>query len=511
MKQAIIDFVAYGLEKRYIHPLDRILAQNQLLEMLGMEAVDPTLPPSNPLPEARQLLPLFLAHAQKQGLIKATPHAQGIFTAKVMAVLTPSASRLNESFWRLYQEGPQEATDAFYQLSRDNDYIKELDIARNIAFQHSSPYGTIELTINLSKPEKDPKDIAAAKAHPPSRYPQCQLCMENEGYAGHIGHPARSNHRIVRFPLNKETWGFQYSPYAYYPEHCIFLSEEHRPMRINAKTFRNLFAIVELFPHYFAGSNADLPIVGGSILSHDHYQGGRYTFPMDKAAVAAAFSLPQFATVQAGILKWPLSVIRLESPDKEELTQACVFILERWRRYSDETADIQAETDGTAHNTVTPIARRDGEVFVCHLVLRNNRTTAEFPDGLFHPHPDVQHIKKENIGLIEVMGLAILPPRLKGELAEVERFLRGEACQLAAMHQSWAESISIPACATAESIHELTLEAVGSVFVRVLEDAGVFKATPAGNEAFQRFLESLQQSKRRDEQYANHRNSIRPV
>lgn len=490
--QAIIDFVAYGIEKKYVHPLDRILVQNQLLELLGREELDTTLTPSQPLPEAKALLPLFLQQAKAGGIIPETGTAEEVYATKLMALLTPTTSRVNEAFWQRYKESPKAATDAFYQLSRDNDYVKEAAIARNIRFTYESAYGPLELTINLSKPEKDPKDIAAAKAKPASAYPKCQLCLENEGYAGHVNHPARTNHRIIRFPAyDGETWGFQYSPYAYYTEHSIFLSEEHRPMHIDEATFRNLFHILELFPHYFVGSNADLPIVGGSILSHDHYQGGRYTFPMDRAPLTRSFDLPAFPQVQAGVVKWPLSVIRLESTDKDALTQASVHILEKWRSHSDEAAEIQAFTNAIPHNTITPITRRNGAAFVCDLVLRNNRTTAEFPDGLFHPHPDVQHIKKENIGLIEVMGLAILPPRLKEELEEVVKFLQGEAHQLADMHRPWAESLAVSTEATPEMVQQTVEEAVGAVFARVLEDAGVFKQDEEGQAAFQRFLEVL--------------------
>lgn len=505
LNQAMIDFVAYGIQKGYVQPLDRILVQNQLLDLLGLEELDTTIPPSEPLPEAKALLPLFLEHAQAEKLILPTVAAEEIYTAKLMALLTPLPSRVNEEFWQLYEDSPKTATAAFYRLSRDNDYVKEAAIARNIRFNYESAYGPLELTINLSKPEKDPKDIAAAKAKPASAYPKCQLCMENEGYAGHINHPARANHRIIRFPAyDGQTWGFQYSPYAYYTEHSIFLSEEHRPMHIDEATFRNLFHILELFPHYFVGSNADLPIVGGSILSHDHYQGGRYTFPMDRAPLTHSFVLTDFPMVQAGVVKWPLSVIRLESEDKEALTRACVTILEKWRGYSDEAAGILARTDGIPHNTITPIARHNGEAFVCDLVLRNNRTTAEFPDGLFHPHPDVQHIKKENIGLIEVIGLAILPPRLKKELEEVGKYLRGEPNQLAYMHREWAESIMVPPNASNETVQQAVEDAVGAVFARVLEDAGVFKQTGAGQAAFQRFLDTLPITPKEEEEHANH-------
>lgn len=491
MDQLIIDFLAFGVNKGYIHPMDRILKQNELLAFLQIEELDSSIQESKPLPEAKALVPYFINYALEEAIITDLPFEKDIFIAKLMALLTPDASRLNEHFWEKYKSDAKLATDYFYQLSIDNDYIKMEDIAKNIEFNHDTKVGELELTINLSKPEKDPEEIAAAKLKPASSYPKCQLCMENEGYAGTLTHPARSNHRIIRFPLNGETWGLQYSPYAYYPEHCIFLAEEHRPMRINGRTFENLFSIIEQFPHYFVGSNADLPIVGGSILSHDHYQGGKYTFAMDHASVIDSFTLPSFPNIEAGILQWPLSVIRLESLDKNELQKAALYILDQWRIYSDPRSDVYAFTKSTPHNTVTPIARRNGEAFVCDLVLRNNRTTDEFPAGLFHPHPDVQHIKKENIGLIEVMGLAILPPRLKDELIEVEKFLRGEEHEMQDMHKEWARTISLPENNEEKTISEVVQEAVGEVFLRVLEDAGIYKLTPEGLEGFRRFIAIL--------------------
>ncbi|MGO4994097.1 UDP-glucose--hexose-1-phosphate uridylyltransferase [Jeotgalibaca porci] len=477
--QAIRQLLQIGVSKGYIDPLDVILKQNQLLQVLKKDSLrtDETLPLE--LPEAKTLFPLLLADAIEHGVITDTITQRAILSAQIMAIITPDTSVVNRTFWDLYKEKPQAATDWFYELSQVNDYIQTEAIAKNIAFDYESDYGTLELTINLSKPEKDPKAIAAALTTESVHYPLCQLCMENEGYKGTLTHPARANHRIVRFPLDGETWGLQYSPYAYYTEHCIFLSEEHRPMRIEEKTFQNLFGIVEKFPHYFVGSNADLPIVGGSILSHEHYQGGRYTFPMNEADVKETFVLADFPTVSFGIVAWPMSVIRMECLDKEALTKAAVYILEQWRGYSDEAAEIIAESDGTPHNTITPIARRNGDTFVCDLVLRNNRTSDEHPDGIFHPHRDVQHIKKENIGLIEVMGLAILPPRLKDELTEVEKYVAGETSQIADMHRDWADEI----CESGETVENAT----GAVFQRVLEDAGVYKDLAA----FKRFTSSL--------------------
>lgn len=476
---AIVAFIQIGIMKEYVDPLDTVLKRNQLLALLKKESLLPVAIPNESLPEAKTLLPLFLDYAIQKGVIANTITERTIFSAQIMAILTPDASVVNRKFWDLYTNSPEKATAWFYELSRTNDYIQTEAIAKNIAFDYESDYGKVELTINLSKPEKDPKAIAAVLTNKSVHYPLCQLCMENEGYLGSLNHPARANHRIVRFPMDGETWGLQYSPYAYYPEHCIFLSEEHRPMRIEEKTFRNLFGIIEQFPHYFVGSNADLPIVGGSILSHDHYQGGRHTFPMDKADLLEVFALPAFPAVSFGIVDWPMSVIRMESLDKEMLTQAAVHILESWRSYSDVTADILAETDGTPHNTITPIARRNGAKFVCDLVLRNNRTSTAYPDGIFHPHTDVQHIKKENIGLIEVMGLAVLPPRLKEELAEVEKYVAGEPHRIVDCHRAWADELI--------TVGNTVENAVGAVFQRVLEDAGVYKDLTA----FQRFTNSL--------------------
>ncbi|MDE1548224.1 UDP-glucose--hexose-1-phosphate uridylyltransferase [Jeotgalibaca caeni] len=489
--QAIVDIIEYGVEKTYIHPLDRILKQNQLLALLQKDSLVDDISPSSPLPEAKDLLPIFVEHGRSSGLIDDSPTEQMIFTAQVMAFLTPDPSALNDHFWKKYQETPAVATDYFYQLSMDNDYIQTEAIAKNIQFHYDSDYGDLELTINLSKPEKDPKAIAAARTVVTAHYPKCQLCVENEGYKGNLQHPARANHRIVRFPLNEEIWGLQYSPYAYYTEHCIFLAEEHRPMKIGEHTFRNLLAIVGQFPHYFAGSNADLPIVGGSILSHDHYQGGRYTFAMEKAPLISTFKVAGFPDITGGMVKWPLSVIRLEGSNPETLVEASTHILEKWRAYSDETVGIHAFTNDTPHNTITPIARRNGEQYVMDLVLRNNRTTETYPDGLFHPHPDVQHIKKENIGLIEVMGLAILPPRLKEELADVADYLLGETQSINPIHLDWADSIPVAEHATREEVEQAVEQAVGAVFQRVLEDAGVFKLDETGLAAFERFIKNL--------------------
>ena len=382
-------------------------------------------------------------------------------------------------------------------MSRANDYIKTRHIAKNIAFNAASDYGDLQITINLSKPEKDPKDIAAAKLAKPSHYPKCLLCMQNEGYRGRSNHPARQNHRLIRLSLGGGAYGMQYSPYVYYNEHSIFLNQEHVPMKVDRACFEHLLDIIEVLPHYFAGSNADLPIVGGSILSHDHYQGGRHTFPMDQAPAYETASLSAFPDLSVELVKWPLSVIRLRSQDKAPLADAATALLDFWRGYSDESCDILAFSGETPHNTITPIARRRDGAYELDLVLRNNRTSETYPDGLFHPHPDVQHIKKENIGLIEVMGLAILPPRLVGELATIKDFLLGRASldQVADYHQSWAQGLAAShPDVTPDRVDSLLQAAVGAKFARVLEDAGVYKQTPEGRAGLRRFLDAFNQA-----------------
>lgn len=490
--QLITDFIEIGIQQREIDPLDKNLKTNQLLYLLGKEDFISDLSVSLLLPERLAVLDQLVDYAVNEGVIEDFPATREILEAEIMNLITPLTSEVNRQFWSRYASSPKQATDYFYHLSQANDYIKTRQIAKNTHFEYASPFGPLEITINLSKPEKDPKQIALAKQTSNAGYPTCLLCMENEGYAGRIDYPARSNHRIVRMPLNDENWGLQYSPYAYYNEHCIFLSAEHKPMKLEKATFEKILGIVEQFPHYFVGSNADLPIVGGSILSHDHYQGGRHTFAMERAEVNYSFSLGGFSSVEAGILNWPMSVIRLKSQDKADLIDAATLVLEQWRDYSDEEAGILSHTKEVPHNTITPIARRSGEDFEIDLVLRNNRTSSEFPDGIYHPHPDVQHIKKENIGLIEVMGLAILPPRLQAELQEVELYLRDEPNKIAAYHQEWADQLKEKATFDAAmDVHHFVMEAVGEVFLRVLEDAGVYKQTVAGQVAFKKFIQTL--------------------
>ena len=411
---------------------------------------------------------------------------------ELMDLITPIPSVLNQRFNEMYAQDKKRAIADFYELSKANDYVKTKAIAKNIYFKTPTDYGNLEITINLSKPEKDPKQIAVAKKLAPSGYPLCQLCMENEGYYGRVDHPARTNHRIVRFNLGEEVWGFQYSPYAYFNEHCIFLDGKHEPMVISKETFSNLLEIVEKFPGYFAGSNADLPIVGGSILTHEHYQGGRHVFAMEEAPVEKSFRFAGFENVSAGIVKWPMSVIRLNGSDKAELVALSAKILDSWRKYSDEKVNVKAFDGDVLHHTITPIARMKNGNYELDLVLRDNQTSEEYPDGIFHPHKDVQHIKKENIGLIEVMGLAILPPRLKDELAEVGKHILGTSNEMKEYHRVWADEIkqNHPE-ATAENITEIVNQETGKVFARVLEDAGVYKRSKQGQEAFMRFVENV--------------------
>lgn len=411
---------------------------------------------------------------------------------ELMDLITPIPSVLNQRFNETYAQDKKRAIADFYELSKANDYVKTKAIAKNIYFKTPTDYGNLEITINLSKPEKDPKQIALAKKLAPSGYPLCQLCMENEGYYGRVDHPARTNHRIVRFNLGEEVWGFQYSPYAYFNEHCIFLDGKHEPMVISKETFSNLLEIVEKFPGYFAGSNADLPIVGGSILTHEHYQGGRHVFAMEEAPVEKSFRFAGFENVSAGIVKWPMSVIRLNGSDKAELVALSAKILDSWRKYSDEKVNVKAFDGDVLHHTITPIARMKNGNYELDLVLRDNQTSEEYPDGIFHPHKDVQHIKKENIGLIEVMGLAILPPRLKDELAEVGKHILGTSNEMKEYHRVWADEIkqNHPE-ATAENITEIVNQETGRVFAKVLEDAGVYKRNKQGQEAFMRFVENV--------------------
>lgn len=465
--------------------MDRIYVTNHVLALVGEGPCATTT--SNDLDS---LVTALVQTAIQNNQIEETPSAKEILSDQLMDLVTPLPSVVNQTFWDKYQVSPETATNYFYQLSQANDYVKTKAIAKNVVFNTATDFGDLEITINLSKPEKDPKAIAAARNQPENGYPLCQLCMENEGYVGRLGYPARSNHRIIRLTVNGEPWGFQYSPYAYFNEHSIFLDAVHRPMVIDRQTFINLLEIIKQFPHYFVGSNADLPIVGGSMLSHEHYQGGRHVFPMMKAPIVKPVDLG-VAGVTAGIVKWPMSTLRLSSPDATALVNAATKVHNVWKDYSDESVDVRAYTDSTRHHTTTPIARKVGDQYVLDLVLRDNQTSSEFPDGIFHPHQDVQHIKKENIGLIEVMGRAILPARLKVELSEVAKYLLGRHNHMVAMHQPWADALQAKYEFNDDNVTTILDREVGHVFARVLADAGVFKWNDTGLAAFDRFVTAV--------------------
>lgn len=479
-------FVEQVIANSDFEEMDALYLRNRVLALVG----DQVLTVQTELTDLIELKDELLAQAVRTGFVGEVLEEQDMVGTCLMDLVTPSPSQVNRDFWQTYQDSPEQAVADFYALSKRNDYIKMAAIAKNIYYQTPTDYGNLEITINLSKPEKDPKSIAAATKAEASNYPKCLLCMENEGYQGRINHPARANHRIIRLDLGQEKWGFQYSPYAYYNEHAIFLNQEHVPMVISPRTFEQLLDLLDLLPGYFVGSNSDLPISGGSILTHNHYQGGQHSFAMEKAPIERQLVFDGFESVSAGIVKWPMSVIRLSSADKPSLLDLAAKILEKWRSYSDDSVQIKAETDGTPHHTITPIARKRGDLYELDLVLRDNQTSEEFPDGIYHPHPDVQHIKKENIGLIEVMGLAILPPRLKAELAEVEKFLLGQDSQVADYHQPWADRLKAEhPDVTEERAEEIIRASVGQIFARVLEDAGVYKRTSEGQAAFLRFVE----------------------
>lgn len=493
--EAIRQLVEYGLEKALIHPADAIYARNQLLLVMGLdEYEDAEGAPSRKLHE---ILEALTEDAVRRGICEDNGTARELFDTKLMGCLTPRPSEVQWTFADRYDRlGAEAATDWYYQFSQDTNYIRRDRIAKDVKWVTSTAYGDLDITINLSKPEKDPKAIAAAKNAPQSGYPKCQLCVENEGYAGRMNHPARENHRVIPITINNSAWCLQYSPYVYYNEHCIVFNREHTPMRIDNATFRKLLDFVKQFPHYFVGSNADLPIVGGSILSHDHFQGGRYTFAMEKAPVERAWVFPEFEDVKAGIVHWPMSCIRLNSPDDNRLVELAGRILAAWRDYSDPESFIFAETEGQKHNTITPIARKRGENYELDLVLRNNITTEEHPMGVYHPHANLHHIKKENIGLIEVMGLAVLPSRLKTEMAELEEALVNQTpvsqySQNITKHAQWAQELQEKYVFTHENAAEILRKEIGMVFAQVLEDAGVYKLNESGREGFVRFLASI--------------------
>ncbi|WP_279280306.1 UDP-glucose--hexose-1-phosphate uridylyltransferase [Enterococcus gallinarum] len=491
LSQTICDFVTLAIQAGGWMEMDRIYLQNRILGMIGEEDFESAT--VRPVEEsAVVLMDQLVTQAKKNQVIGEALAETEILEAQLMDFLTPPPSVVNAFFAQHYAKDPQEATDYFYHLCQQNDYIKTRAIKKNIVFPVMTEYGELEITINLSKPEKDPKEIAAQRAAAAIDYPKCLLCLENEGYKGRLNYPARTNHRIIRMNLDGEAWGLQYSPYAYYNEHSIFLSLEHRPMKITRKTFDRLLQIIEVLPHYFVGSNADLPIVGGSILSHDHYQGGRHTFAMAKAPIEKTFKLTGFDELTVGIVKWPLSVIRIQGRDKQKVAAASDYILAQWKEYSDPSVSINAYSeDGTPHHTITPIARKQGEYFEMDLVLRDNNVSDEHPDGIFHPHKDVQHIKKENIGLIEVMGLAVLPPRLATELEEVRAYLLDQPNQIAAYHIPWAQEMKETYTITEENVTEIVYQEVGGIFAKVLEYAGVFKRDASGQAAFMSFINKL--------------------
>ncbi len=494
LAKKIKKLVEYGITTGLMPECERIYATNLLLELFQEKSYEEVALEEEALC-LEEILKDLLEEAVARGIIEDSIGERDLFDTKLMNCLMPRPSQVQAEFARHYDNSPQEATDYFYKLSQDSDYIRRYRVKKDRKWVVESAYGDIDITINLSKPEKDPKAIAAAKNAAQSNYPKCQLCMENEGYAGHLNHPARENHRIIPITVNDSPWGFQYSPYVYYNEHCIVFNGEHTPMKIEKATFRKLFDFVKLFPHYFLGSNADLPIVGGSILSHDHFQGGHYTFAMAKAQYEETFTVPGYEDVEAGIIKWPLSVLRIRCKDENRLIDLADHVLQAWRGYTDEAAFVFAETEGEPHNTITPIARKVGEMYELDLALRNNITTEEHPLGVYHPHAERHHIKKENIGLIEVMGLAVLPARLKEEMELLADYLVAgkdlTTHEKIAKHAPWAEELCKKYTFTAENVMDILEKEVGKVFVEVLEDAGVFKCTPEGREAFRRFLAVL--------------------
>ena len=486
--------IRYGLEKKLIEPADAVYCTNALLALLKLDGIDDASEPADaPLEE---ILGALCDDAVKRGVIEDSITYRDLFDTALMGALTPRPSDVIRKFYALYETDAKAATDAYYTFSCDTNYIRRDRIKKDLKWQYTGEYGTLDITINLSKPEKDPKAIAAAKNAPQAGYPKCQLCRESEGYAGRVNFPARQNHRIIPITIAGAPWFFQYSPYVYYNEHCIVFNSRHTPMVIDRSAFQKLLEFVTLFPHYFVGSNADLPIVGGSILSHEHFQGGHYEFPMERAPIETPVCFAGFEDVAAGIVKWPMSTIRLRAADPARLVDLADKILNKWRGYTDEAAFIFAETDGEKHNTITPIARRRGADYELDLVLRNNITTEEHPLGVYHPHAELHHIKKENIGLIEVMGLAVLPARLKNELAAVSAALVSgadlAADPLTAAHAAWGEEIrrKYPAV-TAENVEQIVRDEVGLVFATVLEHAGVYKRDAAGRAAILRFIESV--------------------
>ena len=493
----IRQLVQYALDNELIKEEDRVFTTNTLLELFELSELEDKDETSEVPFSLEETLREMLDYAVAHDIMKENSVVyRDLFDTKIMSKLMPRPSEVIHTFWEKYKESPETATDYYYKLSQDSDYIRRNRIEKDVKWVTKTEYGKLDITINLSKPEKDPKAIAAAKLVKQSGYPKCLLCVENEGYAGRVNHPARQNHRIIPIEINDQKWGFQYSPYVYYNEHCIVFNGVHTPMKIEKNTYVKLFDFVKQFPHYFVGSNADLPIVGGSILSHDHFQGGHYQFAMADAPIDNTFVIKGFEDVEAGIVKWPMSVIRLRCNDETRLVTLGDHILTAWRGYTDEEAFIFAETDGEPHNTITPIARKNGEVFELDLVLRNNITTEEHPLGVYHPHAELHHIKKENIGLIEVMGLAVLPARLKTEMEQLEAAILAKEDltkdETLRVHADWAaEVVNKHPEMKEDTIHEIIQQEIGLVFAKVLEHAGVYKRDVAGKEAFMRFIHTL--------------------
>ncbi len=489
---------AYGILTGLVPEEDEIYTINRLLELFHLDEMEDAKEPVNVSEkDLERILERMLDYAYKEGLMEENNVVyRDLFDTKIMSTLLPRPSEVIRKFRELYAKDPKQATDFYYKFSCDSDYIRRYRISKDMKWLAPTEYGDLDITINLSKPEKDPKAIAAAKNAKQSGYPKCLLCRENEGYAGRINHPARQNHRIIPVTIQGDTWGFQYSPYVYYNEHCIVFNSRHIPMKIEHNTFCKLFDFVKQFPHYFVGSNADLPIVGGSILSHDHFQGGCYEFAMAKAPVERNFTIRGFEDIEAGVVKWPMSVIRLRGMETDRIIELADVILSKWRTYTDESAFIFAQTEGEPHNTITPIARKRDDKYELDLVLRNNITTKEHPLGVYHPHAKLHHIKKENIGLIEVMGLAVLPARLKEEMEQLKKALvEGQdlrSSQVLEKHADWVdEFLSKYDKVDSSNIDDIIEKEIGLVFMQVLEDAGVYKRTAEGQEAFDRFIQSI--------------------
>ena len=506
MYRLIKELIAYGIRTGLIEEGEEIYTRNLLLDLMGEEDYKEPEQPCGDM-ALEEILAGLLDLAVERGLAEDDQEARDLFDTRIMNCLTPRPAQVRRQFRELYSRSPQEATEWYYKFSQDTNYIRRDRAKKDLRWKVDSPYGEIDITINLAKPEKDPKAIARAGKMKKSGYPACLLCLENEGYAGHPGHPARQNHRVIPLEIAGEKWSWQYSPYGYYNEHCIVFNNEHIPMKIDRMCFAKLLDFVSQYPHYFMGSNADLPIVGGSILAHEHFQGGRYDFAMAKAGIEIPFTIPGFEDVESGIVKWPLSVFRLRSESRERLVELAAKVLDSWRGYTDEAAMVLAETDGEKHNTITPIARMAGGKYELDLTLRNNLVTEDRPLGLYHPSPEYHHIKKENIGLIEVMGLAVLPSRLKREMGKLSRILAGgietglshsavaerlRADEETEKHSDWAAGLleKYPGM-NQDNIEAIIRKEIGEVFVHVLEDAGVFKWNEDGHRAFLRFLNQI--------------------